>query len=279
VKVSTTASPLLLATHQPHVCDTGGLGVIQPTATLGAPVTVQLPPLSGGNGDYLALPSPAMQDYLKGIYRLHAHGETASTQRIAEHMGVAPPSVTNMLKRLHQRGFVEYTRHHGVQLTTTGEQIAIEIIRHHRLLERFLVEKLGYDPDAVHADAEILEHYLSETLEAHIDAALGHPSLDPHGNPIPGPARAREHPAVPLTSLGVKVTGRVARISDADPVKHRYLADLGVEPTTLITVLEVLPFHGPLRIRLGSAADRPNAADVYLSQGLADAIFVHALTD
>ena len=133
-----------------------------------------------------------MQDYLKGVYRLHANGIPASTKRIAEQMGVAPPSVTNMLKRLHQRGFVEYTRHHGVQLTTTGEQIAIEVIRHHRLLECYLVEKLGFDLDAVHVEAEELEHYLSETLEAHIDAALGHPSLDPHGNPIPGLDPARD---------------------------------------------------------------------------------------
>ncbi len=127
-----------------------------------------------------------MQDYLKAIYRLQENGALVSTQRIAEQLGVAPPSVTSMVKRLHNRGFVSYTSYQGVQLTPSGEAIAVEVIRHHRLLECYLVEKLGYDLDEVHAEAEHLEHHLSEELEAHIDAALGHPTVDPHGGPIPG---------------------------------------------------------------------------------------------
>lgn len=138
----------------------------------------------------LALPTPAMQDYLKAIYRLQENGALVSTQRIAEQLGVAPPSVTSMVKRLHNRGFVYHANYHGVQLTVSGEQIAVEVIRHHRLLECYLVEKLGYDLDEVHAEAEHLEHHLSEELEAHIDAALGHPTVDPHGGPIPGLERA-----------------------------------------------------------------------------------------
>lgn len=221
-----------------------------------------------------------MQDYLKMIYRLQTDSALVSTQRIAEQLGVAPPSVTNMLKRLHNRGFVSHASYHGVQLTASGEQIAVEVIRHHRLLECYLVEKLGYGPDEVHAEAEHLEHYLSEELEAHIDAALGHPTLDPHGDPIPGPERVVAIPtAYPLTSLAVGVTGSVVRISDADPAKLRYLTGLGVLPARSVTVLEVLPFHGPLRVRLGSTVDGADMSECLLSRELAAAVFVQTLTD
>jgi DtxR family Mn-dependent transcriptional regulator len=142
--------------------------------------------------------TPAMEDYLKAIHRMTAEAAPVTTHALAERLGVAGPSVTKMVKRLHELGHVDHARYHGVTLTVSGERIAVEVIRHHRLLERYLVEKLGYPADQVHAEAERLEHYLSEDLESYLDAALGHPTVGPHGDPIPRadpsrPASARPY--------------------------------------------------------------------------------------
>ena len=129
--------------------------------------------------------SDAIQDYLKEIYKLEAAGQRATTSALAERLEVSAPSVTAMLKKLATLGLVEHERYRGVRLTERGRRVALEVIRHHRLVELFLVESLGMTWDEVHAEAEVLEHALSEELEARIDRALGYPTHDPHGDPIP----------------------------------------------------------------------------------------------
>ncbi|MBA2536477.1 MAG: metal-dependent transcriptional regulator, partial [Actinobacteria bacterium] len=129
--------------------------------------------------------SEAIQDYLKEIYKLQASSERATTSAIAKRLAVAPSSATSMLKKLAALGLAEHAPYRGVELTEAGRQIALEVIRHHRLLEQYLAETLGLGIDAVHAEADRLEHVLSEELEARIDQALGYPTHDPHGDPIP----------------------------------------------------------------------------------------------
>jgi DtxR family transcriptional regulator, Mn-dependent transcriptional regulator len=131
------------------------------------------------------LATPAMQDYLKAIYRLAETGGPVTTQRLADELGVSCPSVTNMAKRLHDADLVRHVRYRGVALTPAGERIALGVLRRHRLLELFLARTLGYPWEAVHAEAERLEHHVSAEMEARMDAALGHPTRDPHGDPIP----------------------------------------------------------------------------------------------
>ena len=214
-----------------------------------------LPDGDDGNG----APRPpritqAMEDYLKGAYRLRDEGGPVSTQRLAEELGISGPSVTNMVKRLHEFGLLRHTRYHGVELTETGEKIALEVIRHHRLLELYLVESLGYPWDAVHDEAERLEHHVSEEMEARIDSALGFPSRDPHGDPIPSlSGTVTDLPTARLLDLPPGATATVARVSDRDPEQLRYLGQLGLYPGAAVTLLDRLPFDGPLRIRVADA--------------------------
>lgn len=213
-----------------------------------------------------------MEDYLKTIYRLEEDGVAASTQAIAERLSVAAPSVTGMLKRLAELRLIEYERYRSVELTTTGRKAALEIVRHHRLLESYLAEALGYSWDEVHDEAERLEHTISEEFEARIDAALGFPTVDPHGDPIPtatGAVRATSDDR--LTSLGVGEHGTVCRVSDSNADKLRYLGGLGIYPDAAVLVLERMPFNGPLRVRVG---DREH----FIGVELASAIHVHRAT-
>ena len=198
--------------------------------------------------------TPAIEDYLKAIYQLNAEEPEVGSvtgQRIAERLGVAAPSVTNMIKRLSELGLVEHERYRGVELSGEGERIALEVVRHHRLLERYLVEALGYGWDEVHDEAERLEHHISEALEARIAAVLGDPTLDPHGDPIP-----RLDGSVStileqrLLDLAPGQSAVVGRVSDQDPERLRYLQRLGITPGTRVTVLETLPFDGPLRLEI-----------------------------
>lgn len=224
-------------------------------------------------GGDLATTTSAMQDYLKAIYVLGGDTGSVATQHIAAHLGVASPSVTNMVKRLHALGFLYREPYHGVALTASGARVAIEVTRHHRLVERYLVEILGYPLDEVHAEAERLEHHLSEALEARIDAVLGHPTVDPHGDPIPSCEGALQAPMDrPLAALAAGDGGFISRVSDADPAKLRYVADCGLLPGRWVTVREVEPFNGPLRVQLGSTAD---GSERMLGHELAGAIFVH----
>ena len=213
----------------------------------------------------------AMEDYLKAIYHLRDVAGQVTTQRLADALGVSGPSVTNMVKRLHELRLLRHTRYHGVELTETGEKIALEVIRHHRLLELYLVESLGYPWDAVHDEAERLEHHVSEEMEARMDSALGFPTLDPHGDPIPSLSGAvAAVSATRLLDLEPGTTATVARVSDRDPEQLRYLGQLGLYPGVEVAVLECLPFEGPLRIRVGETEHvigRPLAAAVQVATG------------
>jgi DtxR family transcriptional regulator, Mn-dependent transcriptional regulator len=209
----------------------------------------------------------AMEDYLKAVYRLREQGGSVTTQRISEELGVTGPSVTNMVKRLHDLHLLEHERYQGVELTPAGERIALEVIRHHRLLELYLAETLGYSWDKVHAEAERLEHHLSDELEARIDSTLGHPTRDPHGDPIPSPEGIVEPLAgCPIGALPNGVPARITRVLERDSDRLRYLGDLGLYPGELITVVEQMPFEGPLRIRVGDQEHiigRPMASLIY----------------
>lgn len=192
-----------------------------------------------------------MEDYLKAVYRIRETGSPVTTQLLAEELGVTGPSVTNMVKRLHDLKLLEHTRYQGVELTESGEKIALEVIRHHRLLELYLAESLGFGWDEVHAEAEKLEHHVSEDLEARMDSALGFPTRDPHGDPIPtreGVVDAEESILLFDAEPGTRVI--VARVSDRDPEQLRYLARLGMVPGATIEVTERLPFDEVLRVSI-----------------------------
>ena len=173
-------------------------------------------------------------------------------QLLSEARGLSGPSVTNMVKRLHELGLVQHTRYRDVALTAAGEKIALRVIRHHRLLELYLTESLGYDWDQVHAEAERLEHHVSEELEARIASALGDPTHDPHGDPIPSADGAiGAVSSLALADLEPGDTAAISRVPDRDPEQLRYLGELGVIPGRTITVLEKLPFEGPIRVLIG----------------------------
>jgi DtxR family Mn-dependent transcriptional regulator len=210
----------------------------------------------------------AMEDYLKAIYRLAEHGQPASTQAIAEQLNVAAPSVTGMLKRLADLRLIRYERYRSVELTPTGRKAALEIVRHHRLLESYLAEALGYSWDEVHDEAERLEHTISEEFEARIDAVLGFPTVDPHGDPIPTAAgTVRTITDDRLTALAIGEQGTICRVSDSDAEKLRYLGSIGVFPDAGVRLLERIPFNGPLRVRIGDD-------EHFISVELANAIHV-----
>jgi DtxR family Mn-dependent transcriptional regulator len=158
--------------------------------------------------------SPAMEDYLKIVYRLSEEKVSVATQEIADRIGVTPASATHMIKRLAQFGLVEHRPYHGVQLTSSGVQVAEEMIRHHRLLELYLTTALGFTAEEVHREAELLEHYISETLEERIDCWLGRPTRDPHGSPIPSRVgREGEPKVVDLLGLALLAPARVVLCS------------------------------------------------------------------
>ena len=197
----------------------------------------------------------AVEDYAKAIYALSRRlGGTVPTSALAERLDVAPSSVTAMLKRLDEARLVRHRRYRGVELTRKGEQVALEVIRHHRLLESFLAETLGMPWDRVHDEAEVLEHYISEDLERRIAEALGDPQLDPHGDPIPSPELDLAADAtIPLAELEAGHEAVFARVSDSDPDMLRHLDDLGIRPGVRIRALGADPFGGPLRVSLGGA--------------------------
>ncbi len=195
----------------------------------------------------------AVEDYVKAIYQLGGDDGSVNTTALAERLRVTPAGTSHMLRQLAQIGLVDHTPYYGVRLTAEGSRVALEIIRHHRLAEQFLVQVLGYAWDEVHEDAERLEHAMSERLEARIADKLGNPESDPHGEPIP--TLAGTVPAAtecPLSLVPVGAIVRVRRVSDHDPAKLRYLAELGLTPGSEVTVLERGPFREPLRVRIGA---------------------------
>lgn len=196
----------------------------------------------------------SMEDYLKAAYRLEQDGGAVTTLRMAEELGLSGPSVTNMVKRLDELKLVVHNRYHGIALTPSGRSVALEVIRHHRLLELYLSEALGFTLDEVHAEAERLEHHVSEELELRIEQVLGFPQFDPHGDPIPG--RDGNLPLIADSALETMVPGdegRVSRVSDRDPERLRYLFGLGIKPGSHIRVVECLPFEGPVRVEVDDA--------------------------
>ena len=192
--------------------------------------------------------SPAVEDYVKAIYALQRQGTGPVTNNaLAERLGVSAASASGMVKKLHTLGLVTHEPYRGMELTGDGERIALEVIRHHRLLELYLAETLGVPWDRVHQEAEVLEHVLSEELEDLIAEKLGHPSHDPHGDPIPTrDGRIDEGDTASLESLSPGTKGTFVRVSDSTPAMLRYLSERGIAPGMRLEVLERQPFHGPL---------------------------------
>jgi DtxR family transcriptional regulator, Mn-dependent transcriptional regulator len=194
----------------------------------------------------------AIQDYLKEIYKLHEDGGRVSVTALAREQHVAPGSASEMVKKLAALQLVDHEPYRGVRLTEAGERVAVEVIRHHRLLELYLVESLGVPWDRVHEEAEVLEHVLSDELEELIAAKLGDPTHDPHGDPIPSRELTIEEVSTEsLQSLEPGARGTFARISDSDPDMLRYLAERGIAPGDELEVVERQPFGGPLFVRFG----------------------------
>ena len=195
----------------------------------------------------------AVQDYLKAIYVLESSGERVTTSALARRMGVSAPSATAMTKRLDELGLVERLPYRGVALTDAGRRGALEVVRHHRLLERYLVDRLGLALDEVHAEAELLEHALSEELEAKIDEELGFPTHDPHGDPIPDRELRLVHgESRSLLDLEPGARGSIARVPDGDSELLRYLGELGLVPDAHVEMLAQAPFGGPVTVRTQS---------------------------
>lgn len=214
--------------------------------------------------------TPAVEDYLKAIYTLQQDIGEVSTSNLAEQLGgLKPASVTGMVKRLAELHLVTHTPYQGVRLTPLGERVALEVVRHHRLLELYLVEALGYNWDEVHEEAEILEHYISEKFEARIAAQLGDPTFDPHGDPIPTltgalPLRTEQR----LADLPLGTTACVVRVQDQHADRLRYIATLGIVPSAQIEVIAVAPFDGPISVRVNTVThplDRRLARRIFVT--------------
>ncbi|WP_232687492.1 metal-dependent transcriptional regulator [Halobacterium zhouii] len=197
--------------------------------------------------------SDVMEDYLKAVYALQReHGPPVRTSTLADYLGVTPPTVTSMVEKLADRGLVEREKYKGVELTPDGETVAVEVLRHHRLLEAFLADHLDYEWDRVHEEADTLEHHISEEFERRLAEKLDDPSVDPHGDPIPS-----EDLEIPdddtATVLSDHEAGDrvvVARVSDRDDDELRYLAESGVEPGTELELVEHTPI-GVVVVRIG----------------------------
>ncbi len=193
----------------------------------------------------------SIEDYLKAIYDIQKEMGKVSTNSLSEKLNVAPASVTSMIKKLSLKKLLTHKRYQGVKLTKAGQRIALEVIRHHRLIELYLQEALGVPWDLVHNEAEKWEHVISEDLEERIDKKLGYPISDPHGSPIPKrDGTVIELDSIPLTDLKPGQTGEVAKVSDHDPKLLRYIGDMGLYPKAKVKVVSVEPFSGPLTINV-----------------------------
>ena len=210
----------------------------------------------------------AQQDYLKALYQLHGDQRPVPTRDLAQRLGISSPSVSEMVTRLSAQGLVEHDRYRGQQLTREGRKVALELVRHHRLLEMFLVQVLGYSWDEVHEEAERLEHVISERMEQRIFELLGRPELDPHGHAIPtlgGRVRPVSNRPLSESHAGEKLV--VQGVSDDDPGKLRELDRRGLLPGTRIDVVAESEFEGPIDIRVRGRRES-------LPLGLARAMFV-----
>jgi DtxR family Mn-dependent transcriptional regulator len=196
--------------------------------------------------------SQAVEDYLKTIYEIEREQDKVATTVLAEQLGVAPASATGMIKKLAEMDLVAYEPYQGVVLTEAGRRIALEIIRHHRLIELFLAKTLDVPWDQVHAEAHKIEHVLSEDLVERIDTVLGHPTTDPHGAPIPTREGKIDQPLCQrLADLEPRESGVITEVFDNDAALLRYLGELGLYPNVAVRVITVAPFDGPLTVRVG----------------------------
>lgn len=195
--------------------------------------------------------SQAVEDYLKAIYKLESEDKGAATSRLAQAMDVSSASATNMIKRLAEMGLVDYQSYKGARLTDAGRKIALEIIRHHRLLELYLLEVMGYSWDEVHDEAEKLEHHISEQFEDKIAELLDNPTHDPHGDPIPTKeGLLPESEQQPLTKAEQNHPYIIGRVRDQDPERLRYLESQGLLPGVRLSVQQRAPFEGPLTLEV-----------------------------
>jgi DtxR family Mn-dependent transcriptional regulator len=201
--------------------------------------------------------SSAVEDYAKAIYALQERtGQAVATTALAERLAVTPGSASSMVKKLDALGLVEHVPYRGVQLTAEGVRLALEVLRHHRLLELWLVESLGVPWDRVHDEAEVLEHHISEDVEARIAAKLGHPTHDPHGDPIPREDLSVEQgPTQRLQDLEPGARGVFVRVSDAEPAMLRYLGERGIAPGDHLEVVAKQPFDGPVSARFAGEVE------------------------
>ena len=201
--------------------------------------------------------SQSIEDYLKAIYVLQSEGEAATTTNIANMLEVSSASVTNMLKKLAKMNLLEHKSYKGAKLTLAGSKIALEILRHHRLLELYLKEVMGYSWDEVHDEAEKLEHHISEQFEDRIAELLNHPTHDPHGDPIP--SKDGVMPEMALLSIAEAELDQpyiIGRVKDQDPELLRYLEKIGIIPGVKIEVVEKSPFQGPIKVNLEDKEDQ-----------------------
>jgi len=195
----------------------------------------------------------SVEDYLKAIYQLSPEGRPASTSEIAHLLALSPPSVTGMVKRLSEQGLLEHIPYRGVQLTDQGRHAALRMVRRHRLIEAYLVEFLGYSWDTVHEEAERLEHAVSDTLVERMAGALGHPSVDPHGDPIPSAdGSIHELACVALSDVPVGETVAITRVHESQPERLRYIASLGLRPGVQVTVVDRQPIDELVTIEVGT---------------------------
>lgn len=226
------------------------------------------------DGPAVLLSGP-VEDYLKAIYDLERVGEPATTNDIALRLGVAPASVSGMVRRLADQGLITHEPYRGVRLTGDGRQAALRTLRRHRILECYLTEVLGYPWDRVHEEAEQLEHAASEELIERMAAALGDPAQDPHGAPIPTrDGRVEEATLHTLAEVGQGERLRVRRVEDEDAERLRYLAELGIRPGALVRILDKAPFDGPITLWVDDAAGGAARA---IGVGLAQQVFVEAI--
>ena len=226
------------------------------------------------DGPAVLLSGP-VEDYLKAIYDLERVGEPATTNDIALRLGVAPASVSGMVRRLADQGLITHEPYRGVRLTSDGRRAALRTLRRHRILECYLTEVLGYPWDRVHEEAEQLEHAASEELIERMAAALGDPAQDPHGAPIPTRDGSGEEATLrTLAEVGQGERLRVRRVEDEDAERLRYLAELGIRPGALIRILDKAPFGGPITLWVDDAGGGATRA---IGVGLAEQVFVEAI--
>jgi DtxR family Mn-dependent transcriptional regulator len=215
--------------------------------------------------------SQSIEDYLKAIYKLYEEGKPVSKSEVASALNVSAASVTNMVKKLSDLGLAEHKSYKGVRLTDQGEQAALEIVRHHRLLETYLREVMGYSWHEMHEEAERLEHHISEEFESKIDEMLGYPTHDPHGHPIPSPDGNIDFPSTKkLADAGLGQTVTVHHVDDGDPDMLDYIERIGLMPKVSLEVVEKAPFDGPLTVQIDGRKEVVGnrvANDIYVVTG------------